>query len=132
MVKAPLSCYELRRAYWVLWLPSLAYYLPYSYMCKKPVHLVQKKMTSTSISKRGYSLQTLHAAVFGPQPFLRISNPHLYPEQAFGGTLQLLKHTRSYSKLDTSESKESRSPHISPGFYLVQPGIFQLMRHMVA
>jgi hypothetical protein len=88
MAKAPLSRYEARTAYWMMWLPSMAYCLPCSYMTKKQLHHIQKKMTSTSLSKRGYSSKTPRAV-------------HLYHEQGIGGTLQLLKHIRSDSELGT-------------------------------
>ena len=58
-------------------------------------------MTSTSLSKRGCSSKTPHAVVFGPRRFLGIGDRHFYHEQGLGGTLQLLKHLRSDSKLGT-------------------------------
>jgi hypothetical protein len=101
MAKAPLSRYEPHTAYWMMWLPSMAYCLPCSYMTKKQLHHIQKKMTSTSLSKRGYSSKTPRAVVFGPRRFLGIGDRHLYHKQGIGGTLQLLKHIRSDSKLGT-------------------------------
>ena len=101
LAKAPLSQYEARTAYWMMWLPSMAYALPCSYMTKAQLKTVQTKMTSTSLSKRGYSSKTPHAVVFGPRRFLGIGDRHLYHEQGIGGTLQLLKHLRSDSKLGT-------------------------------
>ena len=45
MAKAPLSQYESRTAYWIMWFPSMAYSLPCRYMAKKQLlHHVQKKM----------------------------------------------------------------------------------------
>ena len=56
MAKTPLSRNEESRpAYWMMRLPSMAYCPPCTYMTKKQLHLVQKKMTTTSISKRVYS-----------------------------------------------------------------------------
>jgi hypothetical protein len=101
MAKAPLSQYEARTAYWMMWLPSMTYCLPCSYMTKNQLHHVQKKMTSTSLSKRGYSSKTSRAVVFGPRRFLGIGDRHLYYEQGIGATLQLVKHIRSGSNLGT-------------------------------
>jgi hypothetical protein len=58
-------------------------------------------MTSTSLSKRGYSSKTCRAVVFGPRRLLGIGDRHLYYEQGVGATLQLLKHIRAASKLGT-------------------------------
>ena len=61
----------------MMWLPSMTYALPYSYMTKKQVHLAQKKVTSTSLSKGGYSSKTPRAVVFVPRRFLGIGDRHL-------------------------------------------------------
>ena len=87
MAKAPLSCYESRTAHWMMWLPSMTHALPCSYMTKKQLHLAQKKMTSTSLSKWGYSSKIPRAVVFRPRRFLGIGDRHLYYEQGIGSTL---------------------------------------------
>jgi hypothetical protein len=80
LAKAPLTKYEARTAYWMMWLPSMTYCLPCSYMANTQLHHIQKKMTSISLSKRGYSSKTSRAVVFGPRRFLGISDRHLHYE----------------------------------------------------
>ena len=115
----------------------MTYALPCSsYMTKQQLHLAQKKMTSTSFSKRGYSSKTPRAVVFGPRRFLGIGDRHLYYKQGIVGTLQLLKHIRSGSKLGTFvqigldwtqlhagvsfpilEETSLSLPHLEPGWF---------------
>jgi hypothetical protein len=85
----------------MMWLPSMTYCLPCSYMTETQLHHIQKKMTSISLSKRGHSSKTSRAVVFCPRRFLGIGNHHLCNEQGIGGTLQFFKHIRSDSKLGT-------------------------------
>jgi hypothetical protein len=99
MSKAPLSKFEARTAYWMMWLPSMTYSLPCSHMTKKQLHQVQQRMVTVSLSKMGYSSKTCRAVVFGPRRYLGIGHRHLYHEQGIGQTLQMIKHIRSASKL---------------------------------
>jgi hypothetical protein len=99
--KAPLTKCKARTACWMMWLPSMTYCLPCSHMTKTQLHHIQKKMTSVSLSKRGCRSKISRAVIFGPRRFLGIGDRHLCYEQGIGGTLQLLKHIRSDSKLGT-------------------------------
>jgi hypothetical protein len=99
LAKAPLSLYEARTAYWMMWLPSMVYCRPCSFMTKPQLHHIQKKIISISLSKRGCSSKTARTVVFGPRRFLGIGDRHLCYEQGVGATLQLLKHIRANSKL---------------------------------
>jgi hypothetical protein len=134
--KAPLSCFEGKTAYWMIWLPSCTYCLPCSHMSKTQLHNVQKKMILTSLSKMGYSCKTSRAVVFGPRRYLGIGLRHLYYEQGIGQTLQLLKHIRSDSNLGSflqvgldwtqlhagvstpiMENPQQHLPHLERGWY---------------
>jgi hypothetical protein len=105
-------------------------------MSKTQLHNMQKKMILTSLSKMGYSSKAPHAVVFGPHRYLAIGHRHLYYEQGIGQTLQLLKHIRSDSNLDsflqigldwtqfhvgisfpTMEHTRQSLPHLERGWY---------------
>jgi hypothetical protein len=101
LARAPLTKWEARTACWMMWLPSMTCCLLCGCMTKTQLHHIQKKMTSISLSKRGHSSKTSRAVVFGPRRFLGIGDRHLHCKQGIGGTLQLLKHIRSDSKLGT-------------------------------
>jgi hypothetical protein len=56
--KAPLTKYEARTACWMMRPPSMTYCLPCSCMTKTQLYHIQKKMTSSSLLKRGHSSKT--------------------------------------------------------------------------
>jgi hypothetical protein len=135
MSKAPLSRYEARMAYWMMWLPSCTYVLPCSHMSKTQLHHAQKKMITTSLSKMGYSSKMSRKVVFGPRRYLGIGMRHLYYEQGIEQTLQSLKHIRSDSPLGSFfqigvdwtqlhagvsypilEKTQPSLPHLEPGW----------------
>ncbi len=63
-------------------------------MTKKQLHHVQKKMTSTSLSKRGCSPKTPRAVVFGPHLYGGLAMRPLWVEQIIQQSQIVIKHLR--------------------------------------
>jgi hypothetical protein len=99
---ARLLCSDLSKqdawiAYFAVFIPSTAYYLPVSHHSKKKLRKLQSIPTRAVLMKIGFIRNTAHRVVFGPSRYGGLGFRDLFVEQGISHVELLLRHLRADS-----------------------------------
>jgi len=99
--QCPLTRAEAEVTYKTIFLPTITYHFPATYLSKTILEKAQSLTTPLILSKRGYNRNMPKSVVYSPTSHGRLGLCHLFTKQGMQKILQTIKHIRAKTLLGT-------------------------------